>query len=75
MSRNLRALTLLDLSGPAWPVMVVLYLFLYSSLMDTVQISRGREAFTIFIGEVTPRYIRILPATKITEYILKSDEF
>jgi hypothetical protein len=28
MSRNLGALTLLDLSGPAWPVMGVFYLFL-----------------------------------------------
>jgi hypothetical protein len=28
MSRNLGALTLLDLSGPAWPVMGVLYLYL-----------------------------------------------
>jgi hypothetical protein len=27
MSRNLGALTLLDPSGPAWPVMGVLYLF------------------------------------------------
>jgi hypothetical protein len=27
MSRNLGALTLLDLSGPAWPVMGVLYLY------------------------------------------------
>jgi hypothetical protein len=29
MSRNLRVLTLLDPSGPAWPVMGVLYLYLY----------------------------------------------
>jgi hypothetical protein len=29
MSRNLGALTLLDLSGPAWTVMGVLYLYLY----------------------------------------------
>jgi hypothetical protein len=28
-SRNLGALTLLDLSGPAWLVMGVLYLYLY----------------------------------------------
>jgi hypothetical protein len=28
MSRNLGALTLLDPSGPAWPVMGVLYLYL-----------------------------------------------
>jgi hypothetical protein len=28
MSRNLVALTLLDPSGPAWPVMGVLYLYL-----------------------------------------------
>jgi hypothetical protein len=27
MSRNLGALTLLDPSGPAWPVMRVLYIF------------------------------------------------
>jgi hypothetical protein len=30
MSRNLGALTLLDRSGPAWPVMGVPYLFLHS---------------------------------------------
>jgi hypothetical protein len=30
MSRNLGALTLLDSSGPAWPVMGVLYLYLYN---------------------------------------------
>jgi hypothetical protein len=29
MSRNLGALTLLDPYGPAWPVMGVLYLYLY----------------------------------------------
>jgi hypothetical protein len=29
MSRNLGALTLLDPSGPAWPVMGVLYIYLY----------------------------------------------
>jgi hypothetical protein len=29
MSKKLGALTLLDPSGPAWPVMGVLYLFLY----------------------------------------------
>jgi hypothetical protein len=29
MLRNLGALTLLDPSGPAWPVMGVLYLYLY----------------------------------------------
>jgi hypothetical protein len=29
MSRNLGALTLLDPSGPAWPVMGVLYLYLF----------------------------------------------
>jgi hypothetical protein len=28
MSRNVGALTLLDPSGPAWPVMGVLYLYL-----------------------------------------------
>jgi hypothetical protein len=31
MSRNLGALTLLDPSGPAWPVMGVLYLYFYYS--------------------------------------------
>jgi hypothetical protein len=30
MSRNLGALTPLDLSGPAWPVMGVLYLYLFT---------------------------------------------
>jgi hypothetical protein len=29
MSRNLGALTLLDPSGPAWPVMGVIYLYLF----------------------------------------------
>jgi hypothetical protein len=29
MSRSIGALTLLDPSGPAWPVMGVLYLYLY----------------------------------------------
>jgi hypothetical protein len=29
MSRNLGALILLDPSGPAWPVMGVLYLYIY----------------------------------------------
>jgi hypothetical protein len=29
MSRNLGALTLLDPSGPAWPILGVLYLLLY----------------------------------------------
>jgi hypothetical protein len=32
MSRNLGALTLLDPSGPAWPVMGVLYLYLEVSI-------------------------------------------
>jgi hypothetical protein len=32
MSRNLGALTLLDPSGPAWPVMGVLYLYLHIGL-------------------------------------------
>jgi hypothetical protein len=30
MPRNLGALTLLDPSGPAWPVMGVLYLYLFN---------------------------------------------
>jgi hypothetical protein len=29
MSRNVGAITLLDPSGPAWPVMGVLYLYLF----------------------------------------------
>jgi hypothetical protein len=33
MSRNLGALTLLDPSGPAWPVMGVLYLFYTRNVM------------------------------------------
>jgi hypothetical protein len=38
MSRNLGALTLLDPSGPAWPVMGVLYLFIiYSKVKYTVE--------------------------------------
>jgi hypothetical protein len=38
MSRNLGALTLLDHSGPAWPVMGVLYLFYYKILGPTINI-------------------------------------
>jgi hypothetical protein len=34
MSKNLGALTLLDPSGPAWPVMGVLYLYLLQSDME-----------------------------------------
>jgi hypothetical protein len=34
MSRNLGALTLLDPSGPAWPVMRVLYLFFLTSTLN-----------------------------------------
>jgi hypothetical protein len=34
MLRNLGALTLLDPSGPAWPVMGVLYLYLLYSLFN-----------------------------------------
>jgi hypothetical protein len=41
MSRNLGALTLLDPSGPAWPVMgdlyLYLYLYLYLSIIFTCQ--------------------------------------
>jgi hypothetical protein len=38
MLRNLGALTLLDPSGPAWPVMGVLYLYLFS-FMDFSSLS------------------------------------
>jgi hypothetical protein len=34
MSRNVGALTLLDPSGPSWPVMGVLYLFLYITVHE-----------------------------------------
>jgi hypothetical protein len=34
MSRNLGALTFLDTSGPAWPVMGVLYLYFYLTRKD-----------------------------------------
>jgi hypothetical protein len=34
MSRNLGVLTLLDPSGPAWPLMGVLYLYLYLGLKE-----------------------------------------
>jgi hypothetical protein len=36
MSRNLGALTLLDPSGPAWPVMGVLYLYLLPRIKEIV---------------------------------------
>jgi hypothetical protein len=47
MSRNLGALTLLDLSGPAWPVMGVfyLYLFLPVSAGFTFQKYRKKEIY------------------------------
>jgi hypothetical protein len=35
MSRNLGALTLLDPSGPAWPVMGVLYLYIFTDQNGT----------------------------------------
>jgi hypothetical protein len=52
MSRNLGALTLLDPSGPAWPVMSVLYLFIYAIMRLTtyhhiVPMSRNLGASTL----------------------------
>jgi hypothetical protein len=41
MSRNLGALTLLDPSGPAWPVMGVLYLHLYLHAVLDQYVSLG----------------------------------
>jgi hypothetical protein len=41
MSRNLGALTLLDPSGPAWPVMGVLYLYLLERLYERNSVVRG----------------------------------
>jgi hypothetical protein len=35
MSRNLGALTLLDPSGPAWPVMGVLYLYYFTIVSNS----------------------------------------
>jgi hypothetical protein len=46
MSRNLGALTLLDPSGPAWPVMGVLYLYLYLYLYLTVGITAHHTCVT-----------------------------
>jgi hypothetical protein len=45
MSRNLGALTLLDPSGPAWPVMGVLYLYLYLVLIEKIIIRRSSTKF------------------------------
>jgi hypothetical protein len=38
VSRDLGALTLLDPSGPAWPVMGVLYLYLYLNRVVTIML-------------------------------------
>jgi hypothetical protein len=46
MSRNLGALTLLDPSGPAWPVMGVLYLLLQDAR------SNYQDLMTLFLNEV-----------------------
>jgi hypothetical protein len=45
MSRNLGALTLLDPSGPAWPVMGVLYLYLFAWQHE----EETRELFGILV--------------------------
>jgi hypothetical protein len=42
MSRNLGALTLLDPSGPAWPVMGVLYLYLFTGYDLIIISTTGR---------------------------------
>jgi hypothetical protein len=52
MSRNLGALTLLDPSGPAWPVMGVLYLFLINK-MDLYQLIQGFPLSTADTKEIT----------------------
>ena len=43
LSRNLGALTLLDPSGPEWPVTGVLYLYLYTHLINPCRERRKRE--------------------------------
>jgi hypothetical protein len=40
MSRNVGALTLLDPSGPAWPVMGVLYLYLFAYRKEKTKTNR-----------------------------------
>jgi hypothetical protein len=48
MSRNLGALTLLDPSGPAWPVMGVLYLY-YISVPDDGTYGPKHVVFIVYI--------------------------
>jgi hypothetical protein len=43
MSRNLGALTLLEPSGPAWPVMGVLYLLFY--FLESVSFAVTKKIF------------------------------
>jgi hypothetical protein len=52
MSRNLGALTVLDPSGSAWPVMGVLYLYLYlfmPSIISQGGLEKGRFVFHAFV--------------------------
>jgi hypothetical protein len=52
-TRNLGALTLLDPSGPAWPVMGVLYLYFYLSKINNDKLFTGRAP----IGTERPRHV------------------
>jgi hypothetical protein len=66
MSRNLRALTLLDPSGPAWPVMGVLYLY-----KDTVYVGeRRRQKHTGYVNTVLYTDILVLYLMIVTEWRL-----
>jgi hypothetical protein len=59
MSRNLGALTLLDPSGPAWPVMGVLYLFLMEWIMEMQEVleASGENSGHQWLQESTSEYI------------------
>jgi hypothetical protein len=49
MSRNLGALTLLDPSVPAWPVMGVLYLYLLNQVDSLSSLESASEGSAVFL--------------------------
>jgi hypothetical protein len=66
MSRNLEALTLLDSFGPAWPVMGVLYLYLYYKMLGpTIKISNSlfTTSFTWTGLELSSGFVGKKPGT------------
>jgi hypothetical protein len=52
MSRNLVALTLLDPSGPAWPLMGVLYLYLYVNYLRCSKTEFKRHTLYICVFDL-----------------------